>query len=121
MSTDRTLMSAIRTALALIGFGFTIYQFFEHLKEGEVTRSLIRAQSPRNLGLSLIFLGVGVLLAGIVQHLRFMRVLNEQRRQVVGQAYPPLPTSSTMAAAVALAILGLVVIFSIMLRAGPFK
>jgi putative membrane protein len=28
MSADRTLMSVVRTSLSLIGFGFTIYQFF---------------------------------------------------------------------------------------------
>ena len=31
LSVERTLMSWVRTAMALIGFGFTIVQFFEHL------------------------------------------------------------------------------------------
>ena len=31
MSIDRTLMAWVRTATALIGFGFTIVQFFERL------------------------------------------------------------------------------------------
>lgn len=121
MSTDRTLMSTVRTALSLIGFGFTIYQFFEHLKQSEATSELIRAKSPRNLGLTLVLLGVGLLLAGIFQHLRFMRELNRQRRLVVGDQYAPFPASSTMAAAVALAVVGLLVIVSMLVRAGPFK
>jgi putative membrane protein len=29
LSVERTLMAAVRTSLALIGFGFTIVQFFE--------------------------------------------------------------------------------------------
>lgn len=29
MSTERTLMSWVRTAVGLIGFGFTIFQFLE--------------------------------------------------------------------------------------------
>ena len=32
LSIERTLMSWVRTATALIGFGFTIVQFFERLK-----------------------------------------------------------------------------------------
>ena len=31
LSVERTLMAWVRTAMALIGFGFTIVQFFEHL------------------------------------------------------------------------------------------
>ena len=120
MSVDRTLMSTVRTALSLIGFGFTIYQFFEHLQQSATTSALIRAKSPRNLGLSLVLLGVGLLFAGIFQHLRFMRELNKQRRSVVGEQYAPFPASSTMVAAVALAVVGLLVILSMLLRAGPF-
>ena len=30
---DRTLMAVIRTSLSLIGFGFTIFQFFQKLRE----------------------------------------------------------------------------------------
>jgi len=38
MSTERTLMSWVRTATALIGFGFTIVQFFEHLQSTAALR-----------------------------------------------------------------------------------
>jgi inner membrane protein YidH len=47
-------MSTVRTALSLIGFGFTVLQFSKHLKESEATKALIRAKSPRNLGLTLV-------------------------------------------------------------------
>ena len=43
MSADRTLMSVMRTSLALIGFGFTIFQFFEKLTR----RMYSRAASQR--------------------------------------------------------------------------
>ena len=33
MSLERTLMSWVRTATALIGFGFTIFQFFERFNQ----------------------------------------------------------------------------------------
>jgi putative membrane protein len=33
LSTERTLMSWVRTAAAFVGFGFTIFQFFEQLNQ----------------------------------------------------------------------------------------
>ena len=58
MSADRTLMSVIRTSLSLISFGFTIYQFFEHLKESNVVTG---AHAARNFGAALVWLGVGMI------------------------------------------------------------
>ncbi len=58
MSADRTLMSVIRTSLSLIGFGFTIFQFFQKLHESEVLRSSMAA---RHFGVTLVFLGIGML------------------------------------------------------------
>ena len=42
MSADRTLMSVIRTALSLISFGFTIFQFFQHLENAKMLKGLGR-------------------------------------------------------------------------------
>ncbi|MGH6950238.1 MAG: sulfatase-like hydrolase/transferase, partial [Vitreimonas sp.] len=50
---QRTLMAAVRTAVSLIGFGFTVAQFFEHMPG----LSHVRAEMPRNLGLVLIAAG----------------------------------------------------------------
>src|SRR5262249_40058156 len=60
MSADRTLMSIIRTSLALIGFGFTIFQFFRYLRESVGAEQIIRGYAPRNFGLALVLLGVGM-------------------------------------------------------------
>ena len=48
LAEDRTLMAVIRTSLSLIGFGFTIYQFFQRLREQDV---ITRAAAPRHFGL----------------------------------------------------------------------
>lgn len=60
MGLQRTLMAAVRTAVSLIGFGFTVAQFFEKLR-GNFGEGVGRAgpEAPRNLGLVLI--GAGVL------------------------------------------------------------
>jgi putative membrane protein len=52
MSADRTLMSVIRTALALIGFGFTIFQVFKKLNEAQVVKS---SGTARNFGETLVY------------------------------------------------------------------
>jgi len=59
MSIQRTQMSAVRTATALIGFGFTVAQFFQKLLED--VPSDVRMTStgwPRNVGLLLIAAGI---------------------------------------------------------------
>ena len=80
MSADRTLMSIIRTSLALIGFGFTIFQFFRYLRESAGAMPLIRDAAPRNFGLALVLLGVGMLFMGIWNHIVFMLQVRRERK-----------------------------------------
>ena len=51
-------MSWVRTATALIGFGFTIVQFFEHLQSTASVAPALRPEAPRYLGLALIGTGI---------------------------------------------------------------
>jgi putative membrane protein len=63
LSLQRTLMSATRTAVSLIGFGFTVAQFFEKVREGAPAGvRMMRASGPRDFGLALIAAGVASLL-----------------------------------------------------------
>src|ERR1700742_3991377 len=80
MSADRTLMSVIRTALSLISFGFTIFQFFKKFDQAEVLKG--SGNAPRNFGGSLVLLGVGMLILGIIYHLLFMRGLRRMRESM---------------------------------------
>src|SRR5262245_23976724 len=82
MSADRTLMSVIRTSLSLISFGFTIYQFFEKLKESEVLKSGT-THGPRVFGTTLVWIGIGMLVLGIVYHVQFMIGLRKTREQMI--------------------------------------
>lgn len=59
LSLQRTLMAATRTAVALIGFGFTVAQFFAQVRESAPEgMRVMRESGPRNLGLALIAAGV---------------------------------------------------------------
>jgi inner membrane protein YidH len=59
LSLQRTLMAATRTAVSLIGFGFTVAEFFRKTREG-VPENLrvMHEEGPRNFGLALIGAGV---------------------------------------------------------------
>ena len=54
-SVERTLMSWIRTAVSLIGFGFAIVQFFDRMQQMSEVNPRAYPDAPRYLGLSLIF------------------------------------------------------------------
>jgi len=123
LSADRTLMSVIRTSLSLISFGFTIYQFFQHLVDAQ---TLSRGhEAARRFGISLVGLGIAMLVIGIGYHLAFMRQLRVERQQMTAEGLihgeSKFPISQTIIVALALLVVGLLAIFSLMWRAGPFR
>jgi len=83
MAADRTLMAIVRTSLSLISFGFTIYKVFESLKESPVTH-LVGGHSARYFGMSLLYLGVGLLIMGILGQWKFNRELTQRRERLYG-------------------------------------
>jgi putative membrane protein len=75
LSVERTMMSWIRTAVALIGFGFAIVQFFQRFEQLPGVRPAAYPNAPRDLGLALIACGVLALLIAIWQYWRIIRYL----------------------------------------------
>ena len=72
-SSESTLKAETRTSLSLIAFGFTIVQFFEKLRD--ISAHAVRPETPRDLGLGLIALGVGSSLISIWQYRRLVNRL----------------------------------------------
>jgi putative membrane protein len=68
LSVERTMMSWLRTATALIGFGFAIVQFFERLQQAPEAHSAYLPEAPVYLGLALIGCGVLALVVSIWQY-----------------------------------------------------
>lgn len=68
-SLERTLLSYERTAIALLGFGFTIVKFFDYLSTAPGIKPAIHPQIPRIFGLSLIGASVLVLVVSLWQYL----------------------------------------------------
>jgi uncharacterized membrane protein YidH (DUF202 family) len=121
MSAERTLMSVIRTSLSLISFGFTIFQFFQKLRDAG---TLASAAAPRNFGFSLVLLGVAMLVIGILYHVQFMLGLRHERNamQADGLIYGQsrFPPSFTLVTAMLLLVIGCLAIASMAFRVGPF-
>ena len=121
LAEDRTLMAVIRTSLSLIGFGFTIFQFFQRLREQDV---ITTAAAPRHFGVTLVALGIAMLILGIIYHLQFMlglRRLRESMREdglIHGETV--FPISLTLVTAFLLLAIGVVAIVSMEFNIGPF-
>src|SRR5215813_5535092 len=124
MSADRTLMAVIRTSLSLIGFGFTIYQFFRYLRETAGEPQLLRSEAPRKFSMALVMLGVVMLSLGIWKHVAFMLELRAERKTFVDQGLIPgddkFPISITLITATLLLTIGLIAIVGMAMSAGPF-
>src|SRR5246127_3060919 len=116
LSLERTMMSWIRTAVALIGFGFAIVQFFERLEQMPGVRPAAYPNAARDLGLALISCGVLALLIAIWQYLWIIRYL-------WGGLFTPIagPTregvqTPVLVIAVLLIGIGLFAFFAVLLR-----
>ena len=121
LAEDRTLMAVIRTSLSLIGFGFTIFQFFQRLREQDV---ITKAAAPRHFGLALVALGVLMLLFGIVYHVQFMlglrRLRQSMREEGLIHGETVFPVSLTLITAFLLLLVGIAAIVSMEFQIGPF-
>ena len=121
LSADRTLMSVMRTSLSLIGFGFTIYQVFQKAHDAEILRS---SEAPRHFGEALVWLGLAMLVVGIVYHVMFMLGLRREREMLkadgIIHAESGYPVSFTLIVAIVLLGIGILAILSMVFRIGPF-
>jgi inner membrane protein YidH len=116
LSADSTLMGWMRLATTLIGFGFTIVQFFDRLETVSSAKPALAPHLPRYLGLALIFSGVFGLLIAIWQYVWFVNYLHSAEFQRLA-IKPNLPVNKpALAIAVALALIGAVAFVTVMFR-----
>ena len=116
LSLERTMMSWLRTAVALIGFGFAIVQYLEHLQQFPGARAAYLPEAPRYLGLALISCGILALVISIWQYRWSIRYL-------WGEPYTPLAgvtkegkQTPVIAVAIVLIFIGLFAFFAVLLR-----
>jgi putative membrane protein len=116
LSVERTMMSWLRTATALIGFGFTIVQFFERLQQSPGARSGYLPDAPIYLGMALIACGVLALVVSISQYRWVVRYLwGGSFAPIAGLAEEP-KNSPVLAVSVVLIFIGFFAFFAVLLR-----
>jgi putative membrane protein len=75
LSVERTMMSWLRTAVALIGFGFAIVQYLNRLQPIPGGRPAYLPTAPEYLGLALISCGILALVISLWQYFWAVRYL----------------------------------------------
>jgi putative membrane protein len=121
LALERTLMSWMRTSVSLIGFGFTIVQFFQRLNDTEGAAPALRPQAPRQLGLALIACGVFGLLISLWQYRRIVKYLwSDQFRVLAGidskDMAPIIAQSPVMAIVIAVIFIGVFAFGAVLMR-----
>ncbi len=111
LAAERTLMAWVRTSLSMIAFGFTIYKFLEVMREESKVLSR-HPQAPRNLAIALIGIGTFALVVACIEYWTYVKRLNATR------AYNPWSLALVVGGLIAL--LGLLMLGSVVFNAGPF-
>ena len=75
---DRTLMAWIRTAIAMIGFGFGVGKLYDALEQANAERVTDPLHSAQIVGEAFIALGVLGLFAAVVQHWRILKRIEKE-------------------------------------------
>ena len=116
LALERTMMSWQRTAVALIGFGFAIVQYFNHLQQLPGVRPAYLPTAPEYLGLALISCGILALVISLWQYLWTVRYLwGEPFAPIAGMTKEGMQ-SPVLAIAILLICIGLFAFFAVLLR-----
>ena len=119
---ERTMMAWIRTSVSLIGFGFTIVQFFQKLNDMAGVAPPRRPEAPRYLGLALIGAGILTLIISGFQYQRIIRYLwGTPFRALAGKSEtgpmnPIVEQSPVLAVTISIAVIGVFAFGAVLLR-----
>ena len=110
LAMDRTLLAWIRTSLSLFAFGFTLARFVHDLIKNNHL-SDFKTQSPEQLGVTLMVLGIAGLICGTIEHWISLKKLNREIQVAVW--------SSTLAVAVSLIVVSVLLLADLVINLTP--
>lgn len=116
LSIERTMMSWVRTSTALIGFGFTIVQFFQHLQGMAGVEPARHPEAARYLGLALILAGVLSLAVSMWQYHRVNRYMWSAPFSVIAGFEKDPAFTPLLLVAIGLTLIGLFAFLAVLLR-----
>jgi putative membrane protein len=102
---ERTMLAWVRTATSLITFGFSVFKFFQIVREGEQRNYFIGA---REFGLLLVSIGLISLVLATLQYRQNIRMLGEE--------YQGRPRSLAVIVAALISILGILALIVMVFR-----
>jgi putative membrane protein len=102
---ERTLLAWVRTAVSLISFGFSIYKFFQYMREQQQVEPVHRLLGPREVALIMIGMGVGSLSLATVE--------NWKSRKRVKEQYHEAPFSMALVIAGLISLLGVLAFIAV--------
>jgi putative membrane protein len=116
MALERTAMAWVRTSIALIGFGFTIVQFFQRLQAMQGSSPALAPRAPHYFGLALIGSGVMALCLSLLQYREVLAYLwRDDYKAIAGipgeRGHTPL-----LATASVLLLIGVFAFLAVLLR-----
>jgi putative membrane protein len=106
----------VRTATALIGFGFTIVQFFERYKHMDGVHAGLRPDMPRYLGIALIASGIVALIISIWQYHEGLRYLWNGHFRPIAGIDEKIWKTPLLTIAILLALIGVCALGAVFLR-----
>jgi putative membrane protein len=119
MALERTLLAWVRTGVSLIGFGFTIVQFFQRFSDMQGVAAALRPQAPRDLGLALMGAGVLALLVSGWQYRKIVHYMwNNEFKPLAGiDATPPVIFQApSLGVLMTVTVIGIFAFLAVLLR-----
>ena len=117
LALEMTMMAWIRMAITLVGFGFTIVQFFERLNDMEGVAPAAQPFAARYVGLVLIAAGVGALVVSALQYRATIRYLWQNDFAAIAGIGQAPGNTPIYAVTITLTIIGVAAFLAALLRA----
>jgi putative membrane protein len=103
---ERTMLAWVRTATSLITFGFSVYKFFQIVREEGLPRNYL--VGSRQFGLLLVSIGLASLALATLEYRQNIRMLDSQ--------YPGRRRSLAVIVAALISVLGIVALAIMIFR-----
>ena len=116
LAVERTMMAYLRTAVSLIGFGFTIFQFFYKLHQAPESHNIRFPEAAWYVGLALIFCGIMAALLAIFQYRWTLRYLWSGGYAAIAGMSGETRQTPLYAIAILLVMIGVFAFLAVLLR-----